>query len=133
MFFDHVDDVALLEEKYLTGKITPYDFLDDIEPVQKKSETIRPDRLKVFGEQKPKEPKIKKMITKEEMLQLFLEDLTHKQIKNRLNISLQTLCQIIGKLGIEEEDEARGERVRIISRKNRRKRRTKAEIAMSRC
>lgn len=133
MFFDHVDDVALLEEKYLNGEITPYDFLDQIEPIDRTSEKkvfndTRPDKITILGSKKLSVKKGQKVYERAEILKLLKSDMIMRDIRSLLSISYDYFYSVIKDLGLEKEYKERNKRIRALSFKNRRRRRKKSEL-----
>jgi len=133
VFFDHVDDVALLEEKYLNGEITPYDFLDQIEPIDRTSEKkvfndTRPDKITILGSKKLSVKKGQKVYERAEILKLLKSDMIMRDIRSLLSISYDYFYSVIKDLGLEKEYKERNKRIRALSFKNRRRRRKKSEL-----
>ena len=133
MFFDHVDDVNRLEEKYLTGKITPTDFLDQIEPIDRTREKkvfndTRPGNISMIGSKKLSVKKGPKVYERAEILKLLRSDLRMKDIRSLLSISYAYFYSVIKDFGLEKYYEERNKRIKMLSIKNRRRRRKKSEL-----
>jgi len=112
--FDPIDDPFLLEEKYLNGPITQFDFLKEIKPAikPKPKGRVRIESTDMSGILKREKAEGRRKATKEYLLELFKSDLLTVEIVKILKMSWHSFSRIIKKHGIEEEYRERKRKIK---------------------